>query len=383
MNADFFNAKAQRREGAKRFCSVGTPTGNSLLAPLRLCAFALNGIRLPIRGRFVIAMVLLFHTCSLAPAAEVRTTVLVVVGAEGEAEYGKQFRQWAGRWQTAAERGGAALATIGLDEANEASDRDVLMRRLEDEAKTSAEPLWLVLIGHGTFDGKTARFNLRGPDVSAAELAAWLKPHQRPLAIVNCASASGPFINELSGPNRVVVAATKSGSEHNYARLGDYLSAAIVDPAADLDKDEQTSLLEAYLHAAAGVAEFYKSEARLATEHALLDDNGDRLGTPADWFQGVRAIKVAKAGTTPDGLRANQFHLIKSPREQKLPLEARTQRDQLEARIAQLRLRKSELTEEEYYSQLEFLSLELSRLYEQFDEPAAKAPPSATSTHVK
>ena len=137
-----------------------------------------------------------------------------------------------------------------------------------------------MVIGHGTFDGKEAKFNLRGPDLSAADLAEWLKPFRRPVAVINCASASSPFINKLSATNRVIIAATRSGYEQNYARFGEYISSAVADPQADLDKDGQTSLLEAFLMASRRVAEFYNTEGRLATEHALLDDNGDGLGTP-------------------------------------------------------------------------------------------------------
>ena len=262
-----------------------------------------------------------------------------------------------------------------MDEGDK-PDREVLANSLGEEPKQSAEAFWLVLIGHGTFDGKTARFNLRGPDVSAGELAEWLKPFERPLAIINCASASGPFINALSGPNRVIVTATKSGFEHNFARFGDYLSQAMADPKADLDKDEQTSLLEAYLLASAGRQEFYARNLDLATEHALLDDNGDALGTPADWFKGVRAVKTAKDGAAPDGLLAGQLQLVPSDREQRLPPEARARRDEIERQLAQLREQKAKLTEEDYYSRLEVLLVELARLYEPFDVPAEKAAPS-------
>ena len=47
-------------------------------------------------------------------------------------------------------------------------------RWLQDLLSTRSEALWLVLIGHGTFDGKTARFGLRGPDVTPAEWAVCL-----------------------------------------------------------------------------------------------------------------------------------------------------------------------------------------------------------------
>jgi hypothetical protein len=306
---------------------------------------------------------LLFICAGVVAAAESRTSVLVVVGAEGEAEYGRQFQQWAGRWKESAQNGNADFTQIGFDESGDTTDRQRLEKWLTTDAATSDGPLWLVLIGHGTFDGKTARFNLRGPDVSAADLAAWLKPVARPLAIVNCASSSGPFLNELSGPNRFVVTATKSGTEVNFARFGDYLSSAICDPRADLDKDEQISLLEAFLLAAAGVREFYAREGRLETEHPLIDDNGDRLGTRADWFRGVRAMKTPQNGARPDGARANQMHLIRGPQERQLSASARERRDQLELDLVGLRERKSEMSEDEYFKLLEPILVELAKLY--------------------
>ena len=164
-----------------------------------------------------------------------------------------------------------------------------------------------MLIGHGTFDGKEAKFNLRGPDLSATELAAWLKPFRRPVIVINCASSSSPFLNQLSAPERIIVTATRSGYEDNFARFGKFMAEAIADPAADLDKDGQTSLLEAFLMASRRVKEFYEADGRLVTEHALLDDNGDGLGTPADFFRGVRAVKKPVEGGSVDGVRANQI----------------------------------------------------------------------------
>ena len=296
-------------------------------------------------------------------AEESRQSLIVVVGAEGEAEFGKQFREWASQWEAAGKLGSVELTTIGLDEKPADADRDVLRERLASQTK-NAQPLWLVLIGHGTFDGKTARFNLRGPDVSAGELAEWLAPLERPVAVVNCTSASGPFLASLSGERRVVISATRSGSEYNFARFGQHMAAAIVDATADLDKDEQTSLLEAFLAAAAKTREFYASEGRLATEHALLDDNGDKLGTPAEWFQGVRPTKAAKDGAALDGLTAGQFVLVRSTREQQLPEEVRARRDELERQLAELRKQKTELAEPDYLKLIEPVLVELSRLYE-------------------
>jgi len=305
----------------------------------------------------------LLAAAGLVHAAD-RPAVLVVVGAEGTKEYGEQFRQWTGRWEAAAKTAKADFTSIGLSEAKEKTDRDLLAEKLAALAGGSTEPLWLVLIGHGTFDGKTAKFNLRGPDISPAELAARLKPIERSIAVLDCTSSSGPFLNGLSAKNRVIVTAARSGSEFNYARFGDYLSSAITDPKADLDKDERTSLLEAFLAAAAGVREFYAGEGRLATEHALLDDNGDGLGTPADWFQGLRATKTAKDGASADGLLAGQLVLVRSQREERLPPEIRARRDELEQQLAAARAKKAKLEEDEYLKLIEPILVELARLYE-------------------
>jgi hypothetical protein len=298
-----------------------------------------------------------------------RPCVLVVVGAPGTPEYQIQFKKWADRWQLAAEKARAEVIMIGQADDAGTNDHDRLKAALDSKA-TGTEPLWIVLIGHGSYDGKVAKFNLRGPDVSDSEFSTWLAPIKRPVAVIDCASASAPFLNKLSGQDRVVITATKSGSEQNFARFGEYLADAIADPLADLDKDGQVSLLEAFLVASSRTADFYKSKSRLATEHALLDDNGDHLGTPADFFQGVRAIRRAKDGATPDGLRAHQLPLIPSDRERAIPPETRQKRNQLELALAALRDQKTSLKEDDYYAQVEPLMLELARLYR--DLPASE-----------
>lgn len=292
-----------------------------------------------------------------------KATMIVAVGAAGEAEFGKEFAQSAELWAKAGGASGANQISVGLAPTNVLSDLALLKQALANEPTNSTAELWLVLIGHGTFDGKEAKFNLRGPDLSATELAEWLKPFRRPLVVINGAAASSPFLNQLSAPDRVIVTATRSGSEENFARFGKFLAEAIADPAADLDKDEQTSVLEAFIMASRRTSEFYQAEGRLVTEHALLDDNGDGLGTPADFFRGVRAVKKPAGGGTVDGLRAQQVHLVRSEPEQKLPAAVRARRDDLELAIARLREVRETLPPDEYYRRLEILMLELATLY--------------------
>ncbi len=312
-----------------------------------------------------------------AVGADDRPCVIVVSGAPGSSEYAAQFRKWAGLWQDAATKSQAEAIMIGLSQDPGPSDRDRLRTALTEQAKAGTSPLWLVLIGHGTYDGREAKFNLRGPDVTDVELAEWLAPLKRPVAILNCASSSGPFLNRLSGENRIVITATRSGHEQNFTHFAQFLAEAIADPRADLDKDGQVSLLEAFLTASSGVREYYKSHAQIATEHALLDDNGDKLGTPPEWFQGVRATQRAKNGAALDGLRAHQFVLIPSARERAIPTAIREKRNQLEFAIATLREGKAKLSEDEYYRRLETQMVELARLYRDL-ESSAKADPATT-----
>jgi hypothetical protein len=303
-----------------------------------------------------------------------RPGVVIVVSAPGTPAYDSEFHAWADRWKAAAARGSARTDEIGSDSKSDGpTDRDRLKTVLAEQAATAGEPLWLILIGHGTFDGKEAKFNLRGPDVSDQELANWLEPAKRPLVLIDCTSASAPFLNRLSGPNRVVITATRSGDEQNYARFGRYIAEAISDIKADLDKDGQVSALEAYLAAAHRVEDYYRTRSQLASEHALIDDNGDRLGTPPDWFRGVRATRRAKGGAAPDGVRAHQIHLIPSDRERRIPSAIRRHRDELELAVAALRGQKDKLGEEAYYSRLEPLMLELGRLYRQAESAGSKS----------
>jgi hypothetical protein len=310
---------------------------------------------------FITLITTLFAITAAGDSA--KPDVVVVIGAAGAPEYGTRFHEWGERWRSAAEKASAEFQVVGEGVSKESSDRERLQKLLGEMNAESNSTLWLVFIGHGTFDRHTAKFNLRGPDVSAEELATWLGPIKRPVAIVQCASASAPFINRLAGEKRVVITATKSGDEQNFARFGQYISAAISDMASDLDKDGQVSLLEAYLTACRQVEEYYDAEARLASEHALLDDNGDGLGTPAEWFRGLRATQRAKDGAALDGTRAHQLHLIASDYERQLPLEVRQRRDELELKIAALREEKQKLGEDEYYTRLESLMVELARVY--------------------
>lgn len=283
-------------------------------------------------------------------AAERLTEVIIVRGADGAPEYAKRFDAQVSAWQEA--------CTKGLVKCEVLTTTEAMKARLDKAAPQEKGALWLVLIGHGTFDGREAKFNVEGSDFTVEQLAGWLSPIKREVIVVNNASASGAFVKPLSGPKRVIVSATKSATEVFYPRFGEFMAKAISGlPEADLDQDKQVSLLEAFLYASKQTTQFYETEQRIATEHALIEDNGDGLGTRAEVFEGVRA-KEDKA----DGTRALQLALVLNEQEMKLSDEVRAKRDVLEGQVRALVAKKADLKEGDYYSELEKLFVEIAKL---------------------
>jgi hypothetical protein len=295
-------------------------------------------------------------------------TLILAVGAAGEEPFGEEFRSAAKAWQGLAEKQNWQLTTIGLEADSHVPDRERLRQAIaEGESLQGDAELWLVLIGHGTYTGNTAKFNLVGPDVSANDINDWLKPIKVRTAIINCSSSSAPFLTILGAPDRVVITATRSGTEQNYARFGKYLAESLCDMTADVDHDREISLLEVFLAATSRTERFYREEARLATEHALIDDNGDRVGTGGDFYRGVRPAKEAEAGKKIDGRVAAQAILFSAPNAIRLTAEQQSERQRIEGEMDALRSRKGQLSEQAYLDQIEPLLVELSRIYERAD----------------
>lgn len=340
----------------------------------------------------IVSLCLLAAPCRLSAEP---ADLILVVGAAGEPQYGEMFQQAAERWQEWAADQSLRYQWIGPNESepsnrssnsseSEASaepdeqadqklettrtDRDLLKQTLTDslsptKSKPSRQrPLWIVLMGHGTFRAAEARFNLEGPDVSATEFNAWCANTERPLVVINGASASGPFIPALSGDNRIIVTATRDGEEDNFARFFDAMSKTLQSETADLDHDDAISMLEAFVAANQQVQEYYRVEDRIATEHALIDDNGDGLGTPAKNMEST-LHSGEPANSKWDGRLATKRILTDFGQHAALSDEQREQRDEWEAKLAALRSKKAKLSEDDYLEQLEQILVPLARLY--------------------
>jgi hypothetical protein len=213
--------------------------------------------------------------------------------------------------------------------------------------------VYIFLAGHGSHEGAESRINLPGPDLTAADLATALEPlNDRRVVVVNSTSASGDFLPALSRNGRIIITATKSPFERNATRFGGQFVAALAAGGADADKDGRVSMLEAFLYARRETGRIYESDNRLLTEHAVLDDNGDKQGSAAPGAEGEDGALARGLflGTAQARVASSDSAGIRIEREAR----------ELEASINALRARKATMKEDEYQSQLESLLVELA-----------------------
>lgn len=295
-----------------------------------------------------------------------QTFVIVIAGIGGESQFSSQFAKWGTSIVEAAQvRNGVPAANITYLTEDGAAPATGTSRKEDVEAalravaaKAGADDLvFIVLIGHGSYRGDESRINLPGPDLTAQEFAVLLKGVKARIAVANTTSASGEWAKVLSGENRAIVTATKSGMERNESVFGGYFAKALAEDVADTDKDGRVSLLEAYEYARLETVRYYESDNRLLTEHAQIEDTGD--GTPA----------VETGAGQPEGALAARMFLgpggaagVAVPANASPELRALlTKKGDLEERIAALRTQRGTLGEEEYQTQMEALLLDLAR----------------------
>ena len=311
-----------------------------------------------------------------APAAAQDTHLAVIVGLAGEPEHGELFLKWAGTLVDGAARLGIDKSrVVYLHEKPEQdtarttgrSSKAEVERALADVAARAGKEdvVLIVLMGHGTFDGKAAKFNLPGPDMTPSDFAPLLKKFStRRLVFVNTASASGPFVEALAAPGRTIVSATRSGAERFATLFGGYFVDALLGDAADADKNRRVSILEAFTAAKLDVSRAYEREGIMLTEHALLDDSGSGKGVAeptAEGDVGRVASMIALGSTTVEALPQD-------PGLRALYLERR----ELEKRVESLKLLKGGMDPARYATELEQLLTALALKGRQIKEAEGK-----------
>ena len=292
-----------------------------------------------------------------------RAFLLIVVGLAGDPEHGELFQKWGSALAEASENVGVTTDRLvylsGATEdvrVNGRATREEIDAALTRFAQAAApdDVVYVVLVGHGSYDGSTARFNLPGPDMTPADFNTLLrKLPSRNVVFVNTSSSSGPFVEELSAPGRTIITATRNGAERFTTLFGGYFVEAFSIDASDADKNQRVSMLEAFQYAKNEVARAYEREGLLATEHALLDDNGDKKGSPDPTPTGSEGRLAAALSL---GSAASAAPLPEDPTLRALYLERR----ELERRVEALRLLKDAMPPARYASELERLVTDLA-----------------------
>jgi len=300
---------------------------------------------------------LLLTLCTVRTAAAQDTYLLLITGVSGEETLATQYQKWGASVVDGAKKRGVAAANITyLAEATEKdparirarATRENVSQAFDDIAKRAKEgdEVFILLFGHGTFDGKVGSFNLPGPDLTAVDFARLferLLPQR--IAFVNTSASSGAFLEPLKGPRRVIVTATKTGGERLDTIFPGFFVEALDADTADRDKNGRISVLEAFEYAKAKVAAQYEQGGHILTEHAVLEDGSEGKLAGAVYLSPQRtrdAATVAAAAANP-ALRA----LL-------------DQQDVLERQIAELRLKKDTMDAAQYEAQFEKLATDLA-----------------------
>ncbi len=304
---------------------------------------------------------LLFTFALAAVSLQATTFYVTVAGLGSEPEYEQRFSGWAKDIDKSVKASGTDIKvfTFQGSEATKARLLVTLQEIARDSKKEDA--LVLMIVGHGTFDGSEYKINLPGPDISGVELAALLDRIPARQLVVNMTSASGASLVSLRRKDRAVITATKSGMEKNATIFARYWVEALRDPAADSDKNEVISALEAFRYAESKTSKFFETQNRLATEHALLEDTGTGEGTRTPSSQ------------NGEGLVASRFPLLRigsaevasrDPAKQQLL----KRKEDLEQQIDVLKYQKAALPATEYRAKLQGLLVELAKVQAELDK---------------
>lgn len=311
--------------------------------------------------RWLAALIAVTGSGIAVPSAQAQDAwALIVTGASGGPKYAEQLQTWRTDLQnTLVSRYGFAPARVKVlvDETvatgEQATAKVVRQSVAEVRKQIGQDDLFLViLLGHGTYDGEIAKFNLVGPDLNASDWSAMFESMPGRLVLINTTESSFPFLAELSAKGRVVITATDS-SEQRYATVfPDYLVRALKEASTDLDKNGRTSIYEVFATASIATRQHYEQRGMLTTERAVLDDNGDKLG---------REEQVAG----PDGGVARTISLeAPNPLEASDPALAALlrRRRELEVMAEALKLKKGDMPQPEWDAEFEKLMIELARV---------------------
>jgi hypothetical protein len=234
---------------------------------------------------------------------------VIICGSGGGEPFAEQFEDWGQRLRAVLiEQLGKTGENVYLltesghdaDAVSSVEETEKVFQRVGRNI-SKADDGFVYLVGHGSFRRNVAKLNVPGEDLTADQLDDWLRRWAaRQVVVINTASTSGVFVNVLSGKGRIICTSTSSAEERNATRFMGFFISALEEGSADQNRDERISVLEICRQAGALTDAWYANQGYLATEHPLIDDNGDKKGSRVT---DMRSPEM-------DGKIADQFYLL-------------------------------------------------------------------------
>jgi hypothetical protein len=308
--------------------------------------FARRAALRPLRSLRFLLIAALCSVIPVSPAFAQQTHLLVITGVPGDEEHATKFQKWATSFIEAAKKQDAvpeAAITLLADKQATKAGVEKAFADLAARVKPS-DAVFILLIGHGSFNGSQAAFNLSGPDLTVDEWSKLLArlPAQR-VAFVNTSSSSGAFLPAIAAPGRVVITATKTGGERNETQFPEFFVAAYSDTGADRDRNGHVSAAEAFEYAKTKVVQAFQQKGLLLTEHAVLDDGGEGRLASALFLGTGRAEGTLTVDRSDPAIK-----------------KLADEKDAIDQQITALKLKKNAMDESQYEAQLEKLLTELA-----------------------
>lgn len=221
----------------------------------------------------------------------------------------------------------------------------------------ASDHVFIILFGHGGYDNGEARLNIPRRDLNQSDFAELVDGlNAGRVVFINTSSASAPFVDALSGADRIVVAATRTGTQKNETNFPRFLVEAMTSAAADRDKDSRISVAELFTYAAEKTDQWFADNGNIATEDAILDDNGDQTGSRLEELE--NGVDGHLAGIT---YLSSSVRALASDGGENMDPNWLRERESIEVEIADLKSKKSNMSEDDYYDELEVLFVKLAR----------------------
>lgn len=296
---------------------------------------------------------------------------VILVGSGGNPEYRQRFGDWANRLERIlVEDMGRSKEDVHLLKATDNGSKVESIEKLfESLAKThkKTDVLFVYLIGHGSYLRGVSKFQVPGKDLETKRLGELMdKVPSRYQVVIASGSTSAPFVNVLSREDRVVTAATKSATEQNATEYMALFLQALEEGLADQDRDERISVWEASRQAASLTESWYGTNGLIATEHSILDDNGDGLGTRlfnADYYDSEKKVEADEDGDLAREIFIKDFQFPAN-----VPQVLIDEYLGLVAKARLLKKRKSKMGETAYWNELERVMLQAAQKNKQIRE---------------